>query len=314
MRVISDARQTPSGCGTAVAIGNFDGVHLGHREVIGRMTAHARATGLVPVVLAFRPHPARVFAKEFAPPLITSYEARASLVAGLGVDLLVEQKFDEQFAAMSAREFLDGYLSGLLGARSVFVGFDFTFGAGGLGGTDTMREFCRGSGMFVEVVPQVRIDGLAVSSTKVREFVLEGNVAGASKLLGRPYSIDGTVVAGEARGRGLGFPTANLEGGFELVPGGGVYVTVATAGSERMGAVTNIGTNPTFGGRRTTIETHMPDYSGDLYGRPLVLEFLARLRGERLFESPAALEAQISSDVAEARRILAASGAVAGAP
>jgi riboflavin kinase/FMN adenylyltransferase len=147
----------------------------------------------------------------------------------------------------------------------------------------------------------------------VREFVLEGNVAGARKLLERPYSVEGKVVTGDARGRGLGFPTANIESDCELVPGAGVYVTVARSGSERLGAVTNIGTNPTFGGRRTTIETHLLDYSGDLYGRPLGIEFLARLRGERLFESPEALAARISSDVAEARRILAGCGAVPGA-
>jgi riboflavin kinase/FMN adenylyltransferase len=289
---------------TAVAAGNFDGVHLGHREVIGRMVVHSRSSGLSPAVLTFRPHPARLLASGYAPPLITPYNDRNALLASLGPEFVVEQAFDEAFAAMDAASFVKGYLRGLVGARAIFVGYDFTFGRGRDGTVETLRELCRAAGMYVEVVPQVRVAGMVASSTKIREFLHEGNLAGATKLLGRPYSIRGTVVKGFGRGRGLGFPTANLEGGWEILPPDGVYATVLVVDGAQQASVTNIGRNPTFGAVRRTVEIYVMDYSGDLYGRSLELGFIERLRSEERFSSPDELRVRIAADVKSARDIL----------
>jgi riboflavin kinase/FMN adenylyltransferase len=268
------------------------------------MVSHAGSCGLVSVVLTFRPHPARVLASEYAPPLITTYEERGNLIEALGPDVLVEQVFDVELAAFTAERFMDEYVRGFLNARAVFVGYDFTYGLGRLGTVETMREFCRKTGMYVDVVPLVRVSGMAVSSTKTREFIHEGNMEGASMLLGRPCSIRGTVARGKGRGRGLGFPTANVEGGWGLLPPEGVYVTILEKGGRAYGSVTNIGKNPTFGAEKTTVEVFIIDFDGDLYGEPVKVSFLHRIRGETRFPNADALARQIEADVAAARKYL----------
>jgi riboflavin kinase/FMN adenylyltransferase len=305
MRTITDIRREPlAGADTALAMGNFDGVHVGHAEVIGRMVRAARAGNLVPVVLAFRPHTARVFAREFAPPLITTYRRRAVLIAALGPAVLVEQVFDDGIAGMSAAAFLEDFLARRLGAKAVFVGEDFTFGKGRAGNAESLRAFCNTHGMFVEVVPKVMAGGIAVSSTKIREFVLEGNMEGAARLLGRPYAIEGRIVHGAGRGRGLGFPTANVAGEWEITPPSGVYATRLTMRGTTLPAATNIGTNPTFGDWPASVETHILDFAGELYAEEASIEFVARIRAERRFDSPEALSRQIAADVEVVRRLL----------
>lgn len=305
MKIITDIRTTPlTGDHTAVAIGNFDGVHLGHAGVIGRMVRRAAEAGLTPVVLTFRPHTARVFAREFAPPLITTYEKRAEEISRLGPAVLVEQVFDAGVASMSAGAFLEDFVVRLIGARAVFVGDDFTYGKGREGNSQTLRAFCNAHDMFVEIVPKVMSGGIAVSSTKVREFILEGNMDGAAKLLGRSYSVDGRVVAGVGRGHRLGYPTANITGDWDLTPPSGVYATRLSLRGQRLPAATNIGTNPTFGEGPMTVEAYILDFAGDAYGEPVSLEFVARVRAERRFESADALAKQIAADVGVVRRVL----------
>lgn len=292
----------------AVAIGNFDGVHLGHAAVIRSMVGRARETGLVPAVLTFNPHTARVFAKDYAPPLITTYAGRAALIRTLGPDLLVEQVFDGEIAGMTAEQFARGFLHGLMHAKAIFIGYDFTYGRGREGNVETLLAFCRAEGLYIEAIPQVRVQGIAVSSTRIREFIHEGNMEGAALLLGRRYRIDGKVVPGAGRGRRLGFPTANLAGGWELTPPAGVYAGFLHCRGERLRAAVNIGTNPTFGEGGMTVEAFLIDFAGDIYGEEVGLEFVHRLRPELKFPSAEALSQRIGEDVAAIGRLLSEVG------
>ena len=304
-RIIKDARKMPlQGLSTAVAIGNFDGVHLGHQAVIGGMIKSARTAGLTSVVLTFDPHPARIFVPKFAPPLITTYDDRLALLAEMGPDVIVEQDFDDAFAALTAEEFMSSFVQSALSAKAVFVGYDFTYGNGRTGNVETIREHCRKSGMFAEIVSQVRVAGMVVSSTKIREFILEGVMDGASELLGRPYFVKGMVVKGQGRGVKLGFPTANIEGRWEILPPEGVYATITEVGGKKYESVTNIGANPTFGTARLTVETHILDFDRDIYGETISVGFVARLRKEIKFRSVDQLVKQMRMDVDSAKKYL----------
>ena len=298
--------------GAAVTIGNFDGVHLGHRRLLERAQAHARRLSSKAVALTFWPHPARLLAPDYAPPLITSRHRRLELLAEAGCDAVVEQPFDRAFADLSPAEF-NALLLERLRARAVVVGYDFTYGKGRAGRVETLRLACEEQGATLEVVPPVTVDGLVASSTKVREFVLAGNVEGARTLLGRDFELEGPVVRGDGLGRTIGVPTANLAAEQELVPAIGVYATrVRLPGGEWALGACNVGLNPTFhpeseGGltsRALSIEVHVLDHSLDLYGQTLRLSFAARLRAERRFPTVAALVAQIRADILETRRLL----------
>jgi riboflavin kinase/FMN adenylyltransferase len=278
-----------------VAVGTFDGVHLGHREVIrGEDT-----------VLTFDPHPLSVIAPAHAPRLLTTLERKAELVAGLGVEELVVVPFDAEFAERSAQRFRDEVLAGALCATHVSVGENFRFGHGAKGDPDLLRA----DGRFeTRVSPLLEVDGEVVSSSHIRGLVLGGAVEYADRLLGAPFTITGEVVHGDKRGRELGFPTANLipREGY-VTPGHGVYACRATTADGRTyAAATNVGVRPMFvTGRGELIEAYLLDYDGDLYGTDLRLEFLKRLRGEKRFESVEALVEQMGRDVDEARDIAA---------
>jgi riboflavin kinase / FMN adenylyltransferase len=278
-----------------VAVGTFDGVHLGHREVIrGEDT-----------VLTFDPHPLSVIAPAHAPRLLTTLERKAELVAGLGVEELVVVPFDAEFAERSAQRFRDEVLAGALCATHVSVGENFRFGHGAKGDPDLLRA----DGRFeTRASPLLEVDGEVVSSSHIRGLVLGGAVEYADRLLGAPFTITGEVVHGDKRGRELGFPTANLipREGY-VTPGHGVYACRATTADGRTyAAATNVGVRPMFvTGRGELIEAYLLDYDGDLYGTDLRLEFLKRLRGEKRFESVEALVEQMGRDVDEARDIAA---------
>lgn len=291
----------------AFAIGNFDGVHLGHRRLVETARSLAAPRGAQTAVLTFDPHPARLFAPELAPPLIVPLARRIELLGEAGVDLVVVEPFTPDFAAISAEDFVARVLGRDLGARDVVVGGDFSFGRGRAGDASQLERLAAASGLGVVVLPQVTAHGLVCSSTKIREFVLEGRVDGAALLLGRPFEIDGEVVRGAGRGRGIGFPTANLRPEGELLPKGGVYAGRArrldAPGGWPVRAAINVGTNPTFveqGG--LSIEAHLLDFDGDLYGGRVRLELVRRLRDERRFPDAAALAAQIEDDVGRTRR------------
>ena len=275
--------------GRSVAVGTFDGVHLGHREVIRGADS----------VLTFDPHPVSVVAPQHAPKLLTSLAVKAELIAALGVAELIVIPFDASFAARSAREFIDDVLLGTLGSRRVSVGENFRFGHRAQGDTKLLAA----DGRFQAVVhPLLEVDGEVVSSSHIRGLVLAGEVASATHFLGAPFQLRGEVVRGDQRGRELGFPTANLIPEEALVcPGHGVYACLANGHP----AAVSIGVRPTFTtGRGELIEAYLLDFDGDLYGSELRLDFLQRLRGERRFESSAALVAQMRRDVERTREIV----------
>jgi riboflavin kinase / FMN adenylyltransferase len=271
-----------------VAVGEFDGVHLGHREVIAGSDT----------VLTFEPHPLRVVRPEAAPKLLTSLEVKAELIAELGVDELVVVPFDDGFAQQSPHAFIDEVLVDSLGATHVAVGENFRFGHRASGDATLLAADER---FRTRVVPLVEVDGEVVSSSHIRGLILSGDVEHANRFLGRPFQVRGEVVAGDRRGRTLGFPTANLVPDEGLVcPGHGVYV--ARAG-DTCSAV-NVGVRPTFGtGRAVLIEAYLLDREVDLYGQTLRVEFLRRLRGERRFESVEALVEQMHLDVQRTREL-----------
>jgi riboflavin kinase/FMN adenylyltransferase len=295
----------------AVAIGNFDGVHLGHQALIRAARAQAEARDADAAVLTFTPHPARVFAPALAPPLIMSLERRLELFAELGMDVAVVEPFTRAFAAVEAEDFVRDVLAGALRAREVVVGYDFSFGRGRRGNPRLLGELGGQLGLGVTVVPPVTVDGLTCSSTKVREFVLEGRVEGAALLLGRPFEIVGPVVRGAGRGRQIGFPTANLRPEAELLPGVGIYAARARildgggGASASFRAALSVGRNPTFvDAGAVSVEAHLLDFDGDLYDRRLRVEVVQRLRDERRFSSVEELVAAIREDVARARAAL----------
>ena len=271
-----------------IAVGEFDGVHLGHREVIRGCDT----------VLTFEPHPLRVVRPEAAPKLLTSLDAKAELIEQLGVDELVVIPFDEAFAHQSPQEFIDHVLVDRLCATHVSVGENFRFGHRAAGDTAMLAA----DGRFeTRVVPLVEVDGEIVSSSHIRALVLAGEVELATRFLGAPFQLRGEVVEGDRRGRELGFPTANIVPDEALVcPGHGVYVAHAGGGC----AAVSVGVRPTFGtGRAVLVEAYLLDRDVDLYGQTLSVDFLQRLRGERRFESVDALVEQMRSDVERTREL-----------
>ncbi len=301
--------------GCAVAVGNFDGVHLGHQRLLAVARERARARGAQAAVLTFEPHPVRALRPQLAPPILTALPRKLELLASCGVDATVVQPFDLAYAGTTAAEFVRRDLQGSLGAAEVVVGYDFTAGHE-RARVDALRPLLAARGLVLQVVEPVTSDGLVVSSTKVREFLLEGNVEAAALLLTRPHDVDGVVARGAGRGRGFGFPTANVhtEG---LLPANGVYVVRATLGGQRgpdglaggtvYGGVCNVGVKPTVEAAAAVVaEAHLFDLPDrDLYGTQIRLAFLGRLRDERRFESIDALRAQIAADVGAARGRLA---------
>lgn len=309
MRVFADFSAIPAlPSGSVVTIGNFDGVHRGHRALMQRVTAFAAQHGHRPAVLTFDPHPVRVLAPALAPPLICEPADKLRQLAAIGMQIALVQRFDRGFAGLSPAAFVEQVLVQGLAARHVIVGYDFTFGARRAGTTEHLEALGRAHGFTVEVVSAQAVgDGLVASSSKVREFVLQGKVSGAALVLGRPYHVNGVVGQGAQRGRTLGFPTANLAVSNELVPRQGVYAGWLDWGAGAQHAVINIGMNPTFGeAARPTVEAHVIGQTGlDLYDRTCRLTFCSRIRDERRFDSVEALVAQIRADANTAAERLA---------
>jgi riboflavin kinase/FMN adenylyltransferase len=305
MQVFHDWADLPTAAkGAVVAIGNFDGVHAGHRTVIAEAGARAAALGAAHGVLTFEPHPRSVFRPELPPFRLTPAPAKARLIAALGVDRLFAVRFDLDFAKLSPEAFAGEVLARGLGVRHVVAGYDFLFGKGRSGTPDRLVELGRAHGFGVTTVELVtQPGGAVVSATAIRAHLERGEPRAAAELLGRVWEIEGPVEAGDQRGRAIGFPTANIGLGEHLRPAAGVYaVRVPELGP----GVANLGWRPTVGGRDLRFEVHILDFTGDLYGRTLRVELVDYLRGERKFDGLEALKAQIAADVAEARRRLAA--------
>jgi riboflavin kinase/FMN adenylyltransferase len=298
--------------GPAVALGNFDGVHLGHRALLDRACWAARASGGAAMAFTFDPHPTALLAPHLAPPLITTTARKLDLIAATGIDACVVEPFTAELAAMSAVEFVDQVLVGAMNVRHVAVGWDFTYGKGRTGTTSTLEQHGLRAGFTVEVLDKVLVDHEVASSTRIRGYLRGGDLARAARLLGRPYDIEGVVVHGAKRGRELGIPTANVRTEGDLLVGTGVYaVRLAALGGDGaptfLDGVASVGTNPTFGdGNAMTFEVHVLDWSGDLYGQRVRVQLIARLREERKYPSADAMMEQIRDDIRQGRELLAA--------
>lgn len=322
----------------AVAIGNFDGVHLGHRALLERAIARASALGGPAIAVTFDPHPTSVLAPHLAPPLLTTLERRLQLLAETGIDIAVVMQFSAELAAMPAQEFVEQVLRRELAASHIVVGYDFSYGRGRGGSTSTLAAHGAQAGFGVDVIDAVEIGAAGTdakeiaSSTRIRGHLRSGNLARAQQLLGHGYDVDGVVVHGAKRGRLLGFPTANVRPEGELIAGTGIYAVrfavydegavapapealtsalVSAQPTALLGAplpaVASLGTNPTFvdSGART-LEVYVLDFAGDLYDRRVRVELVEKLRDEAKFDSIEALIAQIEADAAAARRVLGA--------
>ena len=286
-----------------LALGNFDGVHLGHQAIFQHVVARAREVAGTSMMFTFEPHPLQVLAPEKAPPLLTTYEQKIRLIAAFGITVGLRVPFTEQFARQEPMEFVREVLGRRLGIHEVVVGHDFRFGHRRAGTVDFLQAQAEHFGYQVTVIPAIMQDDTVVSSSNIRRLLLEGHVEQAARLLGRYYAIEGPVVEGFRRGRQLGFPTANVRSINAIVPRKGVYAVRVEWEKRLYPGVANVGYNPTFGNQALSVEAHLFDVDVHLYGATVCVEFLHRLRDERKFASVAELAAQIACDAQEARNV-----------
>jgi riboflavin kinase / FMN adenylyltransferase len=291
--------------GSVVCIGAFDGLHLGHRALVRHAAARACALGIPLVALSFEPLPREFFSKGSPPPRLTLPRAKVHGLCALGGDIVGLMRFDGRLAALSAEDFARRVLAGRLSAREVWVGPEFRFGRARAGDLDVLRRLGGELGFVADEIMPVLADGERVSSTRIRRALATGDFATATRLLGRPYAIGGRVVRGNQLGRTLGFPTANLRfGGKEPALSGIFAARVHGIAAQPWPAVASFGTRPTVDGREPLLEAHLFDFDGDLYGRRIEVEFVARLRDEEKFHDLPALVAQMQRDAALARALL----------
>jgi riboflavin kinase/FMN adenylyltransferase len=296
----------PAECrGGALAVGNFDGVHAGHAALLSALANQARQHAGPAVAVTFDPHPVELLRPGQTPPALTTVAERARLLHELGADHVVTLHTVPQLLALSAEEFFEQVIRGRFGARAMVEGQNFGFGRGRAGTVATLGKLCETGKVDLAVVHPVLIDGREVSSTRIRDALKAGDVQSAERLLGRPYRLHGTVGTGQRRGATIGFPTANLTVLTTLVPGNGVYAARARQGSASWPAAVNVGPNPTFGENASKVEAHLIGFSGDLYGKPLALDFVRRLRDTRPFPGVEQLVEQLRRDV---EQVLAATG------
>ena len=287
-----------------MTVGTFDGVHEGHRDIVERVVRRARETGGTAVVYSFYPPPWRILGRTENPFLITTFRDKATLMAEMGVDVLVTETFSSGFQRLDACSFIHEVLVRSFAPREVLVGYDFRFGKKRQGDLELLQQELAPHGTAWQV-DAVTVEGEVVSSTRIRGAVVEGDLDTATKLLGRRHFISGPVVRGDGRGRTIGYPTANISPKTELIPAPGVYaVLLETPDGEAHPGVANLGYRPTFAGKSFSIEAHLFDFDGDLYGLRTRLHFVARVRGERRFESRDALVEQIRRDERKVRGML----------
>jgi riboflavin kinase/FMN adenylyltransferase len=303
VRGLHNLTQRHRGC--VLTVGNYDGVHLGHQHMIGVVKARAAELGAIATVLVFEPSSKEFIDPAGAPPRLTRWREKYLALAARGVDRLVTLRFDELMRAMTPQRFVEDLMVAGLGVRHVVVGNDFRYGANACGTIDTLRLAGSAHGFGVERIEPFVFDGVRVSSTAVRERLAGGDFAGAERLLGRPYRMLGQVIRGNQLGRTLGFPTANLRLMRRKSPVCGILaVLVRGIGHSAMPAVASLGTRPTVNGKEVLLEVHMFDFDGDLYGREIEVEFVAKLREEEKFDSLDSMMVQMKIDAANAREVL----------
>ena len=304
VKLVSELENFKPERGTLLTVGVFDGVHLGHRQLIDRLTEKAARNNLLSGVVTFVYHPKAVLSPKTRLARLTTLEQRTTLLKSLGVDLVIPLTFNKEFAALTAREFVTLLQKHLL-MKGLVIGPDFAMGRGREGNAAMLKALGDELGFTVEVVEPMLLDGSIVSSTAIRGALSQGDMRTATKLLGRHFRLSGQVIGGTERGHVLGYPTANIRVDPEqALPGDGVYATLAFLGDRSYKSVTNIGVRPTFDGGERTIEVFLMDFDGDIYGRELSIELADYLRGEVKFASPRELSQQISRDVEQAQAVL----------
>ena len=306
MEIIRDLNALARHPYPVTAIGNFDGVHLGHRAILKEAIDRARAGGGTAFALTFDPLPAKLLVPARAPRLILTPDDKLELLRVSGIDGVIVLNFTLDLSMLSPRDFVQDYLCARIGVREVVVGHSVSFGHNRAGNATVMADLGRQLGFETTVVGPVKVDGTEVSSTKVREAITIGDLHRASRLLGRYHFLSGPVVRGRERGRTIGFPTANLASETECIPPDGVYATRVILDDGAYPSITNVGMRPTFAESARSIEAHIFDFTRDIYGQRIKLELVERIRPERKFDDAAALKAQIALDLSKAREILAA--------
>lgn len=300
-----DAYQSEYGEELILALGNFDGVHLGHRAIIESAVKTARGRGVKSGVLILSPHPLAVLYPEKSPPLLQSMDDRAMMLGEAGIDFVIIHPFTREFAAMPPESFAGELLHGKLGVSGVVVGFDYSFGRRGCGTPAELVALGKRFGFTVHVVDPVSVNGEPVGSTAIRSLLLEGRVEAAAAMLGYTFYLRGRVVHGDGRGRTLGFPTANVSVPCDVIrPANGVYLTDVEVGGSRTWALTNVGNRPTFCKEEPSVEVYLPDTEKNLYNQELIVRFLQKIREEMAFKSAAELVEQIQRDIKLARAII----------
>ncbi len=285
-----------------LAVGNFDGVHLGHQAILRQVVEQARRVGGTALAMTFDPHPVKVLFPDRPLSLLASLQQKAHFIEALGMDQLLCLPFTLEFSQQKPTEFIENILYRTIHARDVYVGRNFAFGHGREGTAEDLKMIGQSLGMKVSIIEPVLVNGTMVSSSRIRKLLLEGQVAAAAELLGRAYELEGTVVGGDRRGRLLGFPTANLRPPQELIPKAGVYAVQVAIGSGQypgspLAAIAYIGSRPTFGQGNQAIEVHLFRYEGELYQKWIRVSFFERIRDEMIFSGPEELSRQIKKDV-----------------
>lgn len=287
-----------------VTIGNFDGVHMGHQALFAKVIERAHSIEGVSVVYTFDPHPLKVLQPQRSFPLITTREEKQQAIEWCGIDVLISEHFTESFAQMSMEAFVGEVLCSAIQAKEIFIGPDYRFGKGRKGTTDLLKSLGERCGIKVNILGNIEIGGVEVRSTMIRNLVLEGKVNESKRFLGRAYTLKGTVIPGNAIGRKIGIPTANLDPEKELYPRSGVFAVKVLFDGHYEKGVLNIGSNPTFPGKGFSLEVHILDFARELYGSQVEVIFVEKLRDEKKFDSPEQLVEQIRKDIEEARKVL----------
>lgn len=294
--------------GAVVTIGNFDGVHVGHQELLSRVCDHANRIQGTSVAITFRPHPHFVLRPTEAPLLINTYEEKIDLIHQYGVDLVIEEPFSREFSNITPDQFVNQFLVQKLDTKVLYLGYDFAFGKERSGSIETIQRLAEARGIEIDVVPPHKVDGTPVSSSLIRKLLDGGEIEQANRCLGRPFFLKGLVWRGEGRGRTIGIPTANLQTVSRKYPKVGVYATKTKWRGNIYPSISNIGYNPTFKGDGTDlplkIETHLFDFDEDMYGDEIQVEFYSFLRAEKKFNGVQELLSQIQADFATARKLL----------
>ncbi len=305
MLVIRDAEKIKEEIKTpVVTLGNFDGIHLGHKTILNYVSNMADKRDGTAVAITFSPHPLKVLSPDLSPPMLTTFKKKVTLIQDEGIDILICARFSKKFADQHPRSFAANVLAGKIGAKEVVVGYDYRFGKGREGTIDYLKKMGEEFDFTVTVIDAYKVGGEIVSSTAIRSFVEDGEVGKAAGMLGRYYSVEGRVVNGMKQGVAIGYPTANISTPSELLPRTGVYAARVKIDNRIYNGVVNIGFNPTFKRDRLTIEMHILEFKGDLYGRRIEIEFIGRIRNEQEFPSAGELAKQIKRDVAAAGKIM----------